>query len=270
MWGAGAVARLKRLQSGNPTLKVIPRLKGLILHLRKYSTLELSKNSESPMSADPAWFFFRVLPENASEARNVFEKAAQQACIPDKTREFLHNRALNSGLNPDDWSDLCLAYNLFYPEAFEAIVNDIFLGRATFVPQEARDEAHLEAVITNRIGAAMMLWCGLGFERANRLPGFFGNMFISPEAIAITLQQVEEIFGEVEPKTFIERADAIVVGTATGTDVAPQLLTILSSSLRSVLREGCGLLALNYGYIGALPSSEPEDTCSKSDNDCSR
>jgi hypothetical protein len=84
------------------------------------------------------------------------------------------------------------------------------------------------------------------------------------------LQQVEEIFGEVEPKTFIERADAIVVGTATGTDVAPQLLTILSSSLRSVLREGCGLLALNYGYIGALPSSEPEDTCSKSDNDCSR
>ena len=58
-------------------------------------------------------------------------------------------------------------------------------------------------------------------------------------------------------------ADAIVIGTATGTDVAPQLLTILSSSLRSVLREGYGLLALNYGYIGALPSSdsEPEDTC---------
>ncbi|MBW4580615.1 MAG: hypothetical protein KME42_13710 [Tildeniella nuda ZEHNDER 1965/U140] len=219
------------------------------------------------MSADPAWFLFRVLPENASEARNAFEKAAQQARIPEKTREFLRNRALDPDLNPDNWSDLCLAYDLFYPEAFEAIVSNIFSNQVSFIPKEARDEAHLEAVITNRIGAAMMLWCGLGFERANRLPGAFGNMFVSPEAVASTLHQVEEIFGEVEPKTFIERADAILIGTATGTDVAPQLLTILSSSLRSVLREGYGLLALNYGYIGALPYSESEDHYSEPEDD---
>jgi len=218
------------------------------------------------MSADPGWFLFRVLPENTSKAKKVFERAAQQSRVPEKTREFLRDRATDPDYNPNDWSDLCLAYDLFYPDAFEAIVNDIFIGRASFIPEEARDRAHLEAVITNRVGAAMMLWCGLGFERANRLPGFFGNMFVSPEAVASTLQQVEEIFGEVDPKMFIARADAINI-CQTNPDTAQQLLTVLLSSLESILREGNGLLALNYSYIGALPYPGADDDYPEPEDD---
>lgn len=209
------------------------------------------------MSVDPAWFLLRVFAEDAQEAESVFEKAVLQSRIPEKAREFLQGRATQTDLDPDDWSDLCLAYDLFYPDALTQILDDIMTDQSSIMPGEELEAAILEQEVTNRESATMVLWVGLGYKPASRLPGYFGNMFVPPEDVASALQRVEQLLGELSLAEFVKKAEAVyALGYA---KTFPQtLLLLLISSLRTVLREGDGLLALNYPHIGALPYPECE------------
>ncbi|XGV95706.1 MAG: hypothetical protein ACAF41_23560 [Leptolyngbya sp. BL-A-14] len=210
------------------------------------------------MSVDPAWFLLRVFAEDAQEAESVFEKAVLQSRIPEKAREFLQNRATQTDLNPDDWSDLCLAYDLFYPDALIQILDDIITDQSSIMPGEELEAATLAHQLTNRESATMILWVGLGYKPASRLPGYFGNMFVPPEDVASALQKVEQLLGELSSAEFARRAETVYALGYYKT--FPQtLLSLLASSLRTVLREGNGLLALNYPCVGALPYPENEE-----------
>ena len=89
---------------------------------------------------------------------------------------------------------------------------------------------------------------GLGWERATRLPGYLGNMFVSPEDVASVLATIEAIFEEVSDEEFLQRA--LMIGS--NRSVAENLLTVLPSAFRTVLKEGNGFLALSYPYLGSL------------------
>ncbi|MBD2075899.1 hypothetical protein H6F86_18920 [Phormidium sp. FACHB-592] len=203
------------------------------------------------MSVNPGWFLLLVLAEDAQVAESVFEKAVQQSRIYEKAKEFLQNRALEPDLNPNDWSDLCLAYDLFYPDGFTQILDDIVADRSSIMPGDELEEATLALKITDRESATMILWVGLGYEQASRLPGYFGNMFVPPKDVADVLQTVEQILGELNSAEFDKRAGTV---HALGyyKNFPQTLLSLLLSSLRTALHEGNGLLALNYPHIGDL------------------
>lgn len=203
------------------------------------------------LMVDPAWFLLRVLAEDAQVAERVFEKAVQQSRIYEKAKEFLQNRALEPDLNPNDWSDLCLAYDLFYPDGFTKILDDIVADQSLIIPGDELGEATLALKITDRESATMILWVGLGYKQASRLPGYFGNMFVPPKEVADVMQTVEQILGELNSAEFIERAET-VYALGYYKNFSQTLLSLLLSSLHTALHEGNGLLALNYPHIGEL------------------
>ncbi|MBD2035567.1 hypothetical protein H6F76_11110 [Leptolyngbya sp. FACHB-321] len=203
------------------------------------------------MSVNPGWFLLLVLAEDAQVAESIFEKAVQQSRIYEKAKEFLQNRALEPDLNPNDWSDLCLAYDLFYPDGFTKILNDIAADRSSIMPGDELEEATLALKITDRESATMILWVGLGYEQTSRLPGYFGNMFVPPKDVADVLQTVEQILGELNSAEFDKRAEA-VYALGYYKNFPQTLLSLLLSSLRTALHEGNGLLALSYPHIGDL------------------
>lgn len=209
------------------------------------------------MSVNPGWFLLRVLAEDAQVAKSVFEKAVQQSRIPEKAKEFLRNRASQPDLNPNDWSDLCLAYDLLYPDGFTQILDDIIIDRSSIMPGDELEEATMALKTTDRESATMILWVGLGYGQASRLPGYFGNMFVPPEKVADVLQAVEQILGALNSAEFVERAET-VYALGYYKNFPQTLLSLLLSSLRTALHEGNGLLALNYPHIGALPYPEYE------------
>jgi hypothetical protein len=150
------------------------------------------------------------------------------------------------------------AFNLFYPEAFTSLYNDIVTGELVLAKLAEQSPAHtpLEFVVTNRVGATVMLAYALGWERMNRLPRYFGNLFVPPTAVATLLAKlanVEKNFAEVPMIEFIQRADDAGSWGNCNEDVAFKLPSLLPSALQTVLTEGNGLLALNYPDVGSIP-----------------
>ncbi len=224
------------------------------------------------MSADPIWCLFRVKPSDVPNVRNAFDQAVVQSQISEKLSKFLRKRTEASGKfppqdkailnslipgffvdknqNPDafDWDDLHEVGHLFFPEAFVDLFSSLFVGDYPLI-SESNSQA---VVITNRVGATQMLWGGLGWERASRLPGYFGNMFVPPEDVANNLTTIEEIFEEVSTEEFLECARAIGARGNCNEDKAESLQSLILSAFRTVLREGNGLLALSHPHVGSL------------------
>ena len=203
------------------------------------------------MSVDPVWFLLRVTPEETPVVKHVFEEAMQQSHVPEKARAFLDNRTEDLY----GWSNLCFAYDLFYPDSVIKILDDIVADQSAIMPGEALERAILDYRTTDRESVTMILWIGLGSELASRLPGYFGNMFVPPEAVADVVQSVEQILEALNAAEFDYELDyqADVIAALGYYRTFPQaLLALLLSSLRTVLREGNGLLTLNYPHFGAI------------------
>ncbi|MUG98532.1 hypothetical protein F7734_42060 [Scytonema sp. UIC 10036] len=184
------------------------------------------------MSADPVWCLLRVQPTDVLNVKKVFEKAVERSHISSQLQNFLQKRAeyeskfyaqdkeifnhyfpkafVNKQQTPDafDWDDIYNAYHLFFPRAFVEIFDNLFIGEAPIISL-AMSQALLELVITNRVGAPEMLWGGLGWKRASRLPGYLGNMFVPPKDVAVVLATIEEVFQEVPTHKFIQGVSAI-------------------------------------------------------------
>ncbi|HEY9909319.1 MAG TPA: hypothetical protein V6D18_17150 [Thermosynechococcaceae cyanobacterium] len=203
------------------------------------------------MSVDLCWYLYRVRPKEAPEMRKAFKKAIKQSQIAEETKAFLQAwpETPEDGAEWERW--FSAAYKVLYPDAFTKLLESVVAGQTIL---QANSNS-LEFVCTNRIGAAMMLCEGLGFARARRLPGYFGNLFIPPEETASALEQVKQIFSEVTSTEFVERAAAI--GSYGDNDrQAKELAILLPLQLQRVSYEGDGLLALSHPCVGAIPYPE--------------
>ncbi|GAA6616855.1 hypothetical protein [Scytonema sp. NUACC26] len=228
------------------------------------------------MSANPVWCLLRVQPTDVLNVKKVFERAVERAQISDKLQNFIHKRAeyksefhaqdkeifnryipkafINKQQTPDvfDWDDLHNAYHLFFPSAFAEIFDNLFIGETPII-SVPMSQALLELVITNRVGAPEMLWGGLGWKRASRLPGYLGNMFVPPADIAVVLATIEEVFQEVPSYEFLQGVYAIGAGGTCNDGYAESLQSLIISCFCTVLKEGNGLLALSYPHMGSMP-----------------
>jgi hypothetical protein len=107
-------------------------------------------------------------------------------------------------------------------------------ARSDAVPLELPAQAtqcHLEGAITDRIPATAALYFGLGAERAARLPGHFGVLFVAPGDV-----------GQLLPAL-----DAVRRGLARGNNerVRPEaLFAFIPHTLRTAHARNEGLLLL--------------------------
>lgn len=211
------------------------------------------------MSVDFAWHFLRVTPDEVPQVQEAFESAVRQSQIAEKTQAFFQSQEGKSNdLDSFDYN-YELIFDLFYPDAFTDLYDDIATGKLSLSKQQAT-QVPLEFVITNRIGATVMLLYSLGWKLASRLPGYFGNMFTSPDKVAETLEEVESVFREVNVEEFTKDAEALGSWGNCNEDVARNLASLLPNAFRTVLAEGNGLLALNYPDVGSIPvPSKNED-----------
>jgi len=206
------------------------------------------------MSVDKGWLFFRVEPKESVACQNAFDQAIKQAQLEQKSKQFLcTHKACLDRLDHDAFLD---SYELLYPHAITSLADDIFIERDPIFTWDF-DSCNFKFVITNRIGAAEVLCYAIGWGRARRLPGYFGNLFIPPQAIADVLDLVEEILAEVDIDEFMWKGAEAAIGCCE--HIVPELRSILPSALKTVLKEGNGLLALNYPDIGALPCPDDEN-----------
>ncbi len=112
------------------------------------------------MSADPAWFLFRVQPKDVSSVKKAFEQAVEQSQIAEKSHEFLENQIrsdkfqqqdrdhlnrMSPGVfvdkweQPDafDWDDLHDTFELFSPSAFTELFDGLFIGDPPIISESA-------------------------------------------------------------------------------------------------------------------------------------
>ncbi|MBW4474858.1 MAG: hypothetical protein KME45_31440 [Stenomitos rutilans HA7619-LM2] len=212
------------------------------------------------MSTDFAWHFFRVLPSEEPKIHSAFESSVKQSQIDEKAQAFFQSKEAESKSDQQDsfYEDYEFLFDLFYPDAFIELYGDIATGKLPLGKQQS-EQAPLEFVLTNRVGASVMFFYSLGWQFISKLPGYFGNMFISPEAVAKTLVEVENVFREVDVEEFTRDAETLGAWGNANEDVARSLASLLPNSLRTVLAEGNGLLALNYPDVGSIPYPGCED-----------
>ncbi|OUL34450.1 hypothetical protein BV372_13675 [Nostoc sp. T09] len=231
------------------------------------------------MSADPVWCLLRIQPFDVLKVKKVFDEAVENSQILNKLQNYLQNRTenksqfhpqeqetfnsyfpnafVNKAENEDifDWEDLHNVYHLFFPRSFTEIFDYLFIGDAPIISMPM-SQALLELIITNRVGATEILWGGLGWKRASRLPGYLGNMFVLPEDIANVLTIIEEIFAEVSIDEFVQGARTIGARGNCNESYAERLQSLILSCFSTVLHEGNGLLALSYPHMGSMPFPE--------------
>lgn len=231
------------------------------------------------MGAEPVWCLFRVQPQDSAKVKKAFDKATKQSKIAQKFQGYLQSRNIASPISeypftemlrefypqafanisdtPDffDWEDMDNTPDLFFPQAFEKMVKQLFIGDSPIMSISI-DEATVEFVSSIRVGVSQFLYAGLGWKRASRLPGYCGNMFIPLEELQDTLIDIEQLFAEVDEEDFFARACAVGAGDSY---CNLEKLFLLPLALSKVLREGNGFLALNYPHLGSFPFLDNEE-----------
>ncbi len=229
------------------------------------------------MTAEPAWCLFRVQPQDSIKVKKAFNAAIKQSKVSQKLQAYLQSRRLKSSTSRQlfqealsefypqalpnisdlsdlvDWEDLHNTFHLFFPEAFRKMLDRLFRG-ANPIMSSSMEASTIDLLTSHDFGAGQVLYAGLGWERASRLPGCCGNMFISPEELGETLIEIEQVFREVDEADFFARACA--AGTGEYCDLEEFFLFPLA--LSKILKEGNGLLALNHPHMGSLPFLETE------------
>lgn len=227
------------------------------------------------MSAEPVWCLFQVKPDDSSIVQQAFETAVGRSDIAATLQKYLQRRERHARLLKKQLDDfpffgnsqgVALADYVNDAQLFLDGVGDVFflrgvnelfsiLGKASTRKQDSM----IEMVVTHRIAATQMLYGALGWQIGNRLPGHFGNMFIPPQEVSTTLTAVEAIFNEINIEEFFERACAIGGSGVGNGDKVDGLLTLLPSTLKLVLKKGCGLAAISYPHLGSLSFSGNEE-----------
>lgn len=222
------------------------------------------------MSVEPVWCLLRIEPEDFSEIQQVFEDTVARAKSAGSLQKYLQRRERHARLLKKRLSEfpffgvaqsVTLTEYLDDAELFLDAVDDLFylpdhdhLLSLLFRQYTVSWDALIEMVVTRHRVATQILFGALGWQTANRLPGYFGNMVIAPQAVATVLTHVEEIFSEVNAEAFSKRARAIAVcGVVNEDRIADSLIPLLLSALKLASQEDCGFAAISHPHLGCLP-----------------
>ena len=230
------------------------------------------------MGAQPVWCLFRVRPQDSAKVKKVFDQALKQSKIGQKLQSYLLSRKnkrppstsqfpeLLRELYPQafaniaelsdffTWEDMDDTADFFFPTALRTMAERLFTGDNPILSSSMCD-ATLDLVTSSRFGVGQFLYAGLGWQRASRLPGVCGNMFVPPEELQEALKEIEAIFKEVDEEDFVARACAV----GAGEDCDLEKLFLLPLGLSKILSEGHGFLALNYPHLGSFPFPDNEE-----------
>lgn len=214
------------------------------------------------MSAEPVWCLFQVEPNKSSIVKQYFDNFVEKN-ITANLQLYLQRReryllAMKMGIDElpihsdETWLSSDITYTLFFPQGTDDLLKSLYRGQAL------TQTSLSDHVVTQRFSASQILYGGLGLQRASRLPGYFGNMFIEPEAVEKTLGDVKALYGEISVEKFIERVNAIGRGGIDSNDSMITLFSLLPSTLKIAVDKGYGLLALNFPHLGTMPFPENE------------
>ncbi len=95
----------------------------------------------------------------------------------------------------------------------------------------------------NRTAPSAVLFYGLGRERALKLPGFYGNMLVRPEAVRKARRLVEAAH-EMDRAEFVGRAEKML--SSEGGRVE-ELLDALPKAFAQAEKKKAGVFALGFG-----------------------
>lgn len=226
------------------------------------------------MGIHPVWFLFKIEDKDMLQVKLAFDRAVKKSAISDNLRQFLQERTtegiifagedyiFNSFCSETsidkrfdngefNWIDLHKTYYLFFPEPFMELLTELFVRNPPILSKSIQ-ESIVEMIITNRVGATEMLWGGLGWKKANILPGYLGNMLVKTEEVESVLTTIEKIFEEVNYDEFIERAKCIGIRGNCNESIAEILPFLILSALRKISEENKGFLALSHPHIGSI------------------
>lgn len=191
------------------------------------------------MSVDYWWCFLRVSEDEAETFQIEFNKAISTITISHEAQDALEDWRLRGWeIDPDTlWT--CFAYQKSVTEL--AIKFLTINGEYNY----KCDENHiLEFIIMNRVCAPFMLWWALGPERSDRLPGTFGNFFVTPEDVSKTIELISSIFEDWDDE-FQHRANSVGYLGNNNEEDAERLKSIIPNALEKVREAGEGLLVLS-------------------------
>ena len=227
------------------------------------------------MSIQPAWCFFKIPVRDTPEVKARFDEAIELSEIESKAHDFERRRRekrkseekgipmsseenldksnlLARNLDEFGAEDIDATLDLFFSSALEDLVEaiaDIHELPLSVMPSETI----IDFLTADRIGASQMLFSGLGWEKANKLPGFFGNIFVDSFEVSNILVEVEMIFASVNYKRYLKKAKLLGARGNLNDYSAALAFEILPSALGVAEREECSLLALNFSHSGGLP-----------------
>jgi hypothetical protein len=227
------------------------------------------------MSTQPAWCFLKIPTEDTPEIKKRFYDALEyseiQVNASDFEREirrkikainqeesvlsFKDEDKLNFRMRDFDqfvFEEMNKSYNFFFSEAFDNLLENIFDPYKTPL-SVMPNETIIDVLTSDRIGASQMLYAGLGWEKANQLPGFFGNMLVESFEISDILSEVEMIFASVDHRKFLKKAKLAGATGNLNDYPAARLFDMLPAALKTSEIEECSLLTLNFSHAGCLP-----------------
>lgn len=227
------------------------------------------------MSAEPVWCLFQVKPDDSQILRQAFEAAVEQSSIATDLHRYLQRRERHARFLKRQLGDFP-----FFGNSQEVELNDyvndaqLFLngvGNIFFLrganelfsmlrrADMGKQDALIRMAVTHRIAPTQVLYGALRWQMANRLPEYFGNMFVPPQEVAATLTCVESVFSEINAEDVLKRACAIGGSRVSNKQEANRLLFLLPSALKLVSRKGYGFIAISYPHLGSLPFFEEDE-----------
>ncbi|WP_445370183.1 hypothetical protein ACH518_11570 [Methylomonas sp. HW2-6] len=99
-----------------------------------------------------------------------------------------------------------------------------------------------------RCSPAAVLWQALGYERASRLPGIYGNLFIPASDVATALRVVKESYAGLDLDQATARAHAWIADSNSLEQIR-EVIELLPVALTEAAQRGKGLLVVGRPQI---------------------
>ena len=200
------------------------------------------------MSADGQWWFYKVKKSKFSAVQLEFDRAvedipmlpavpalADRPKAPPVTQGYMDSVLDGVLAGADLGSEM-------YHEPFQSIADRILKYK---FPLSADD--CIENVMISRTLPTALLLVGIGSNRFSKLPGYLGNMLISPDEVKQVILSVSQTLS-VDFEAYFERARLVLdYGTSSGEREKQDVLEVLHAlpkALKIIESEDVGLLAV--------------------------
>jgi len=199
----------------------------------------------------------RIPQEHVSDVAALFAQAVTASAMPPTAHRVLNRwREDSSSLSPEHVPDperpgywmhaegRVDFEELFRPEALDALGQGFIRTGVEANPWGIEvTEENTDLVIGDRIPVAAALYFGLGAERAARMPGHFGALFVAPGDIGRVLPALESVLEGPSPEMLARTRRWLDRGNNQSTP-PEELFAFIPRALRTARARNEGLLVL--------------------------